>query len=614
MPIQLNCKFVEISRALTLRKTIQGNTEDWIVWWFGPIYPSLQEGKQPKIEVLFRRLLPGNEVSNGTIRAKIPITCFCMTQIGTVWKNGSCKSMARFDIEDFDIEFTDSPKLVSFANRATPPFPDSIHHLSNSGDQSWLLEFSLPTGGRLLIPCMEFFSRCYGSSAEVKRVLTTYPWINARDRLYTADTIQVSEGELGISQANRTVKADGYFITHAKHDDFTKQIAKKIYTDISIGAGPDKQGKIYLQVKPWFMGPATVRVEGIWFDDHQSFLALRVTGCSAPPGGLIKRSMANSNKAANPAPNPEGKAWDGTTTRRLVKPPDSVEVTGDANPDHGGDRVEIQAPSQTLLGDVRPIIDVVPDEAKDSAGQKKTETPADTYSGGESEGSGKGVGHASIHSPMVLESQGMLRDMWNALLFLKKTYPAIVRKVEWYTKDDGFNSSPEPRTISMKPFDPEINRSKWPYFDPKAEILRGVLVARVTVTDPNDDDRLKFVYLTEIQRRLQRKKKKEEAKDESSTTGADQAKEPEAEETELKEQSFSGTVFTLNDDAKLDDWLKMFLSEIRLTSGRLNNSLLNKCPGDAHSFQHSHSQKNKVTCQSTAINALSKVGVVVTLG
>ena len=74
------------------------------------------------------------------------------------------------------------------------------------------------------------------------------------------------------------------------------------------------------------------------------------------------------------------------------------------------------------------------------------------FSTGEPYGSGKGVGQASIHAPIRLESQGFLRDMWNALLYLQSAYPTAIHSVSWFTFEDGFSTSPDPRLISLEPF------------------------------------------------------------------------------------------------------------------------------------------------------------------
>lgn len=51
------------------------------------------------------------------------------------------------------------------------------------------------------------------------------------------------------------------------------------------------------------------------------------------------------------------------------------------------------------------------------------------------------MGQASIHAPIKLEPQGFLRNMWNALLYLKSAYPTAIHSVSWFTLEDGFSTS-----------------------------------------------------------------------------------------------------------------------------------------------------------------------------
>ena len=215
-------------------------------------------------------------------------------------------------------------------------------------------------------------------------------------------------------------------------------------------------------------------------------------------------------------------------------------------------------------------------------------TDASTFSSGDPHGSGKGVGYASIHAKPVLESQGTLRDMWNAMLFFKKTYPHIIQSVEWFTFDDGYQADTEPKLIAIQPFeDREEGMSskiwRWPYLDPKTMLeVRGALVMRIKAGD-------KEVHIVEIQRRPIKKKDKDGLVSDT-------------------EESFQGLIFALSTPDDLRPWLTLLLSEVRYKTGVVKH-LAVSCPGKADSFNHAPSSGDYIPCVSAARNALGKMGV-----
>ncbi|NYT61916.1 hypothetical protein H0A66_06215 [Alcaligenaceae bacterium] len=200
-----------------------------------------------------------------------------------------------------------------------------------------------------------------------------------------------------------------------------------------------------------------------------------------------------------------------------------------------------------------------------------------SFSSGDPHGSGQGVGYLFIHADLAIESHGKLRDMWNAMLFLKKDQPNLVQSVEWFNFDDGYRTDAEPRLIGLQPFDEKDDvdggTRSWPYMDPSTERVRGVLVARIVIQS-------KQVHIVEIQRRSQKK----------------------------GEQSLTGLAFVLGDEAEFGPWLKQLLSDVRGVKGRFRK-LVGKCPGTAYAFNHTPAKGEQVPCEAALLNALSRIGV-----
>lgn len=594
MPIQLKQELKHVSKVVNLGSILSGNDNDWMAWWYCGILKNRQADSQPNVLVAFRELSDSGSLSDTVIYRRVPLTALGQVRVGTVWRDGLCQSEAVLDCEKFAVDFTKgSWKLTSFQqtaeDRASPPYPQELHPLKHDKDRNWLLGFKLPSGGKLIVPCLEFFTRCYGRSAELRRVLATYPWNECQEeRLYAPLDEPEESGKWKVKLRKRMVNGDVIFLAHAKYEPYAENAAKSIYGQIEAQYDPADRTLAFIKVAPWFRGPAELKAKGIWFDEGRSFLALNIVGCSQPTGVSILRGRENANNAEQPAngSTPQS-AWDGTPERVLVKPPDIVDLTGDVEPDPHAVSVEIEDPAFEELGEKRVVIDMRKERAQSSSGTKVKGTDASAYSSGEAHGSGQGVGYASIHARPVMESQGVVRDMWNALLYLKKKQPSVIQSVEWFTSDGGYSQEPEPRLMGLQPFEQkdEVDGAtrKWPYMDAATlQEIRGVLVARVVANN-------KSVHIVEIQRRPQKK--------------WDKNGKPEDREEHLK-----GLAFVLDAQDDFEEWLQQLLLGIRHVKGVVKK-LVGRCPGKAAAFKHSPAGSDKVPCETTVLNALEKMGV-----
>lgn len=597
MPIPFHFKLKRVPGEIRLKNNMAGNSTEWMAWWYCGFYKNQLAKSQPNVLVAFREFSSGM-LSDNFILRRVPLTSLGQVRIGTVWKDSMCRYKAVFDEKKFSVDFTKNAwKFTSFqkTNRdgAPAPYPQDIYPLQYEKDKNWFIEFPLSTGGKLVVPCIEFFSRCYGRSGELKRILATYPWPEGKDahksRLYAPIEEQEEPNKWKVKLRRRLVNGDIVLLAHAKYDQYTEQAVKSIYAQIETLHDPENKKPSFIEVAPWFQGSAELKVKGIWFDNKRSFLGLQVIGCSNPDGVTILRDRENTNKTDLPAEaGVTDEAWAGAPERVLVKPPTIIDLTGDEEPDHGAGTIEIQDPDFEILGQARAIIDVRKERAEKSKGKKSQGTDASEFSSGEPYGAEKGVGYAAIHAKPVMESQGILRDMWNALLLLRKKYPELIQSVGWYTFEHGFRFDAEPSLIGLQPFDEEANAEidtdvrHWPYYDLASLIPRGILVIRVIVKENP-------LYLLEIQRRPRKKKTKD-----GTIRDA--------------EESYKGLVFALDNQSHLQKWLRQLLADLRDVKGVVQK-IAGTCPGKAATFKHTPASKEEVPCEAAAMNALKKMGV-----
>lgn len=596
MPTVLKNKPLRTNKVIRL-DSLTTDSDYLVVWWYCGVYKNSLANSQPLALVAFRKLQNFQYLSDEIIYKRVPLTVLGQLRIGSIWQQGECWGEMRFDSSSFNVDFTQNRWCFTtfqqrINNKKSTPYPSEIHPLQFYKDKNWILEFNLSTGGKLVIPCLEFLTRCYGRSAEMRRIIATYSWGELlNSRLYAPLDEPEEPNKWKIKLRKRLVNGDALLAAHAKYDYYSRNAVKEIYAQIEANHDPDGKKPAFIQVKPWFQGPASLKVRGIWFDEGNSFLALQITGCSEPEGRPIWRGRENSSDAKLPAlENEQGTAWSGAPIRELIKQPDIIDLTDAVEPDPDAISVEIEDPEFEILGTPRVIYSLRAEHAKTSAGVKVKGADAAAFSSGEMYGSGQGIGYAAIHSKQILTTDGVLQDMWNAMLFLKTKYPEKIQQVEWFTFKDGYQSNTDPNLIAFQPFSQRNNKLdsttwKWPYMDTKTmQEIRGALLMRI-VTKENP------IYILEIQRRPLTKKDKH-----GNIVNS--------------EESFCGLAFILPPSIKLEQWLPQVLSATRLVKGVVKE-LVESCPSKATAFMHSKAKGEQVPCEAAALNALRKMGVAI---
>lgn len=576
-----------------------------VVWWYSGCYKNPVAKSQPLVLVSFREYLSPGLVGDKVVNRRVPLTSLGQLRIGTVWQHNQCQFDAIFEPQKFDVDFRAgrwhlTSALDARRNKTSPPFPPDLHKLAFEADSTWLIEFNLKTGGKLLVPCIEFFTRCYGCSGELKRVLATYPWEgdsdSASNRLYAPLGEEVEDGKWKVRLRRRMYNGDIVFLAHARYDRYTEKSAKEVYSQLESNYDPRRIKPASIQVWPWFQEPASLKVKGMYFDDGKSFLAFSIVGMSEPTGDPIYRDRENNGTAEKEAPDGSPEAWQGMP-ERIKRTPPIIDLTGEVEPDTDTFSIEIQDPDFEVLGDEREVIDIRTEQAATRAGLRKGNVEGTSYSAGEPHGTGKKIGRAAIHAPRRLESEGMLLDMWKAMRNLCLKHPTLVRSVHSYTFQSSFSNADTPTLILLDPFADDAVASttakRFPYIDPPGADLRGLLVARLMIAEGP-------VYIVEIERRVRKPKAGQEAK------GG-------------PEDSFQGMVFRLRSEQDLHKWLTYFAAAIREKNGVVKR-LIAACPGTAFAFSHvsveppstvqSSEQATLEIClprETTVLHALEKI-------
>lgn len=572
----------------------RGPIEDCIVWWYGAVFRNFRDRTLPLVAVSFRKLLPNGSLGS-FIRIDVGITELALLQLGTIWREGLCRSQLVLEERVVKVDF--SPGKWRYASQAstnerfrTSLIPPNLYPLHYGvRDRTELIMFDMGSDRRLLVPSLEFFSRCYGRSAEVNRVLSTYPWSDAELRLHQPHTETVPAGLWSVNLPANIHNANAMFVAHVKYDDYAKSAAKRIYSDLETQFDGHR-GLAFPQIGPWFVGPAKLIVQGIELDRDQ-FLALRIVGGSEPKGPHIWSFRVNPGEADNPAPDgaPQS-SWTGGGHKLPSNIPSLTNITPTNPAGHAGDIVEVLNPTYRIVGKPRTVIPQKLHSAKTRPGSLIPSQESDKHSPGERQGASGTTGVASIHTETQLDSQGAALDVWDALQYLHETCPQLIEDVGWYSPElDAVNFiDKEPGMVALLSFDKERmglpnSDQKWVYLDAALTRIRGVLIAFVKTPK-------RSAYIFEIERR-------------SSKRTAENGN------TYAKEQAFCGLIVSPSADTKPSDWIPNVLRGILLEQGIMAR-VAKYCPDHlVNYYRRSSSKGDEITGHSTVIAALGKVNI-----
>lgn len=578
--------------AKTAYKELENEDGELVVWWYYGIRRRPGTTGEPKVLVCFRRVLPDGSLGDFKHK-RLPITSLGQFRVGTIWKEQKRFEELVYETKSFRVNFSeDGWEHCQIDNFNPQPISPSAYPLSSIKDEpSQMIRFkAIDVKGSdvsLYVPCMEFFSRCYGRSQFIKYILSSYPWEEAQNRFFAPFPVKPEGDKWFICLRERVLNGDSVFLAHAKYDPYANKKAKSIYSELDISFAKGAQS-VYPKIEPWFTGPAALKVSGVWLEDGKSFLALQIIGSTDPPGDEIYRGRQHRTKAP---PSADGSIADdpiGIPKPKIMKRPPIVAVTGQEEPSTDTGAVIIADEDFEVIGTPRRVKRVKYDVEKGS--YKQVPVPdEDTrlFSGGESHGTGSGVGYVMYKADQIMESHGVLRDIWNALIWFHDNYPEKISLPEFYSNEVGFCDNPVPSLLAYQAFADDESGIRgavrnWPFLSAEDRSFRGALLARVQIG-------VEYIYFFEMQRRFK-------------ITEDDSGNEV------YTEESFRGMVFKLKSDNSLGKWIECLMDKSRRTEGVLAG-IFPLCPGMAELYKHKTAQTEEIPCEAALRNALRKMGI-----
>lgn len=568
------------------------------MWWYGAIKPNTRANHVPRVVVWFRLLTA--EGGLGEFRGcEMVLPELGQFRIGSVWQFKRSISQIKLERRRFELTYSElawrGAQSSAECRLATgrPLISEDAYTLPYGlGDRSKVLTFHCDSDETLLVPSLEFFTRAYARDAELNRILSACEWDEVKSSLHLDAPVEPQAGWHVIDLPPRGYATDAPLLAHLRYIEFTRRRVREIRSQIQVSIGAPKSGAIaFPTIGPWFEGPAQLEVEGLWIAPH-TFLGLRITGYSLPPQKVICHrsiSPAVGEEGFSGLPHPPG------IVRRLEEG-EVMTVDDTLSPASDTEKIEIADPVVRILG-APPPVKVISLEKSFARGVRGA-VPQKAEKGAPGSPSGKenGIGRVNFVSDVELESEGALRDLWTGLQFVRDEHKGTIESVTWFSFEEADTLGREPKLLRLKapeqPASDEANTKnqlsapaqQWLRIHPdQPNALRGMLVLKVEAGT-------RVGYLFEVQRKLVTSK-------------------GENDEPILREENYCGLAVRAPQGRDSQEWISEVMVEIAESEG-IMRTVLPKLPWlSGADYRRTSSQTDQVAGQSTATNALRKLGI-----
>lgn len=552
---------------------------DVVVWWYERQRKNHDAETIPYVDIIFR-YLDRYDVPAGQTIASIGISKLSSFRIGTIWRNGKCIGETHFGPEQiFSVDFTFGAwsyrSFQDSADRNQPlPISNKDYPFRYDKTEANILDFALPKRKNLLVPCVEFLARCYGSTSDIPRILATYPWHDVMERLYASP--KKDPDRWVVRPHHKISDADGLLLASLLYDGYAIRGAREIYSqlDNAWGAGLNHAS---LRVQPWFQGLGKIACRGLWINGGKTFLCLEVTGMSQPHANPYEIKRAKYSK--------EDLLF-GDIVIIPVKPAklpveqDPFEVTDRIEPDRNANTHVKKDPGFQIIGDQCPFVKTT----EELLFSEKNVVPVapnqkEKYSTGDGNGGENSVDRIIFNAERFVGNGGIVNEMWVELNRLQNKLK-VISGLAWcnegdiFVTDYNFKIKTLPELPVKSPLPNELRR--WLSLPTNPNRRRGMLITRFMINE-------RSFYLFEIQRKKVRNG------------------------SELKEEQFYGLILELNNAIEATIEIDRICDRIRFHKGKFKKLHTIK-KYSHHVFRHIKNGEI-FSAETTVRNALKNLGV-----
>lgn len=561
-----------------------------VVWWYGGLTKGYINKSQPRVAVLLREMISKDGFLGGFYTIFLNVDVLGIARLGSILafekKGVATKLYHRTDFitKKLKVDYSESGReyySIGHHTRSGYKFGYLIQKsnypiLGRYGTyfaDSWLVKFNLKNGWSVLVPCLELFTRMYGSS-ELRRILLTYPWQQAETRLFNPPEKPFPEepDKWFVSLGRDMLNEDAMFLASIKYNKHVELISKSFEAQLQV---IHQDQTAFIKIPPWNGNTGLLKFRGIKLDQSKCFLALNLDGFEYPDCPEIHYDRDQYENAGLGGESQDGGENQGGKSRNSNNR-GNPNLSQESCSDHGAGIVKIKEPELVIFNKPK-VIAMRTGQTKNGRSKGKpgeSEEKGNDAVGGEPYGEKKGVKKMKLKASVALESQGRLLDTWNAFKRFQKENKELVKSVDYYVFDKGFVSDGPPWMVSF----PDISyRSKghaWTHIHSNRN--RGLLVIRVCIGQET-------IFVFEIEHKYKRSGEEEDA--------------------------FRGFACVLRNQKFLNVVIQYFLRELPLNNGRFDMKIAPKTLIRFDTFQHGWSKKNIYLSENIVKNILRKMRI-----
>ncbi len=580
-----------------------------IVIWHGALKENQRERTQPKVAVLLKELSSdGKGVTGASYCVFFNAELLGLVRVGTIWdfdNKGKAELVlsAHYDQYYFDIdcsigayELFTLKELEDFGylpNSKHSPFPVLGSSWDGSFAGSYVIHFRAQNGVRVLVPSLEWFTRTFGASANLRRLILTHPWEMAyKNNIFNIadEPFDTPESEWYVCLGDAVTNDDACFLAHTIYSDQALEAVSNI-KDVILGA--KDRNKIFMPVEPWNEGLCKIKARGVFFKESNTFLALNIDGFEEPACPTIHRDrnriileddgsgMGEPKSGANePVEEPGRESESGgkshgidqggtpghSSTARSVYD-NKVEYFNRPEIKTVVRRQYVPLNGQPKPGEGKPSGDKPPKENKPAAG-------------GEPFGEEKQLEKLRLTTPIVVTKRGILWEMWDAFLQFSQKYPLTIERVDFFTYMHSFQSSGDPKLVLFLDIKPGKKMYKWVMESvTEKRRNRGCLVIRLKTHEG-------YVYIVEIERII-----------------------VQTDENDTAENRYKGLVFTMDKDSDFERALLEAMNSVIENKGHFQKNIALLSQKRLDVFMHRNAEANEFPFENVVRNILKKMKI-----
>lgn len=470
---------------------------DWVVWWYEKLKGNKSAETNPIVEVVFRRL---NEhgIPSAYTSAQIGLASLSRFRIGTIWRDGECIADTDFGDEvELAVKFEKlhSADYTSFMN---PPGKTGLLPISNQDyafryDRTGakMLNFSLPNEKNLLIPCIEFYVRCYGSKTSIPAIIATHPWVDVEAKLFASEERDAQRWSVPLKK--NMSDGDGLFLASILYDRHAMQAARRIRSQFDLDLH-NRQEWTHLEVEPWFHGLAKVCCRGYWVNGGNTFLCLEVTGMSQPHKNQYEIIR---DKFDTLDPIDGDQLLLPTISSKIPPEDDPFRITDQTEPGAGVPTQQLRDPGFAIIGEPCPHKKTYRSRAYSSVTFVPVEPQSkENYALGSGSNGPASTGRVEFNAERFVGDGGVVSAMWAEMRRLNALDSSM--SLAWYRTTTGYTLDADFKLQPLQALrlgeDASDQARRWLSYPTNSTKTRGILISRLNLMG-------RTFHLFEVQRK-----------------------------------------------------------------------------------------------------------------